>query len=71
MPHQVFYILKVSSKSYHKRRLSACRKKSEGPNDDEGCQTRVDRSWSREETELDQEQGQEGQKLGRAGAGKK
>ena len=46
-------------------------KKSKGADDDEGCQTGVGRSWSREEAGLGQDQGQEGQKLGRAGAGQK
>ena len=53
---------------YHKRRLSPCRKKSEGADDDEGCQIEVGRNWSREEAGLDQEQGQEGQKQGRSRA---
>ena len=42
-------------------------KKGEG--DDEGCQTGVGRSGSREEAGLDQEQDQERQKQGRAEVG--
>ena len=56
---------------YDKRRLSPCRKKLKCADDDEGCQTGVGGSWSREEAGLDQERGQEGQKLGRAGRGQK
>ena len=66
-------VARFEMSEYHKRRLSPCRKKSKGADDDEGCQTRVGRSWSREEAELDQEKGQEGQGRSRAevGAGQK
>ena len=58
------------SKSFHTIK-GGSRRAEKSAGDDEGCQTGVGRSWSRKEAGLDQEQGQEGQKLGRAGAGQK
>ena len=55
---------------YHKRRLSPCRKKSSGADDDdEGCQTRVGRTRSRAGAGAGLEQGKSGVEQSRAERG--